>query len=108
MKKESLEFTHKGPEIYLTNPLPKKDRDIITWPTNPRFIVSQLKHYLREELGEAKNCPNCGGLLPELTLVYKGKTYSFTCTQIIGKRGWVIAKTNYEQFSKYCQAKTYG
>jgi hypothetical protein len=40
------------------------------------------------------NCPNCGGLIPELEIQDKERSFRFTCTQIV-ENGKTLAQTDY-------------
>ena len=68
------------------------------------FMV-ELRKFLQEDMAKPKYCPNCGGMLPELSFEYKGKRFRFTC-YMIEENGKTLAKTDYAKFAKYCKATT--
>jgi len=68
--------------------------------TSDKHMLKALKHFLSIELAQPKNCPNCGGLIPELSFTFKGKTYFFACYMITEDEK-VIAQTDYRKFAKY-------
>jgi len=48
------------------------------------------------------HCPNCGGLLPELSVIFENKLYKFTCYEIESmKTGKVLKKTDYKKLGEY-------
>ena len=50
------------------------------------------------------HCPNCGGLLPELSVIFENKLYKFTCYEIESmKTGKVLKKTDYKKFQNFLQ-----
>jgi len=68
----------------------------------PIDAYRRLREFLKCLPLKAKNCPNCGGIIPELSFTYEDTTYFFTCYQIL-KNGVVTAKTDYTKFAKYCK-----
>ena len=68
-------------------------------------VMVNLRQFLQEDMVKPKHCPNCGGMIPELSFEYKGKRFRFTC-YMIEENGKTIAKTDYTKFAKYCKAMT--
>jgi hypothetical protein len=51
--------------------------------------------------GAYYNCPDCGGILPEMSIKTENGTFLFTCTEIKDCEGKVLAKTDEEKLEKY-------
>lgn len=86
---------HVSYPIWLNPPENEEDTE-----ENNDDIVFSLRAIL-EKIAASKKCPNCGGLVPELYLNYKGKEYFLTCYQIV-ENDKLIAQTDYKKFAKYC------
>jgi hypothetical protein len=55
---------------------------------------------------DAKTCPNCGGIVPEITIKYNGKFFRLTCYNITDMKSHkTILETDYEKLSKYGKSK---
>lgn len=65
-------------------------------------IMVNLRQFLQGDMAKPKHRPNCGGILPELSLEYKGKRFRFTC-YMIEENGKTLVKTDYAKFAKYCK-----
>jgi hypothetical protein len=64
-------------------------------------LLEKLKEYLDRLGSSAHNCPNCGGVLDELSFEHKSKTYFFTCYKIAGQGKGIVAQTDYNKFHNY-------
>jgi len=62
-----------------------------------------LQSFFKTNLSHPQNCPSCGGIVPELSFRYKGKSYFFTC-YMITENSRIKAQTDYRKFAKYCKA----
>jgi len=72
------------------------------------YSASSIKNNLKVWLGKIladPQCPICGGLLPELSFQYNGRTYDFVCWKITDKKGEVLRETNYRKLATYLQAQ---
>jgi len=65
----------------------------------------KLDGLLNELLKEPKRCSGCGGITPELGVIYKGYTFLFTCYAIWenkdGKPSRKILETDYSRLAHY-------
>jgi len=66
-------------------------------------IASALTKAIDGLFKERSNCPNCGGIIPEICVLYKGKTFKFTCYDIVRCKKSLL-KTDYKLMESYCQA----
>jgi hypothetical protein len=76
--------------IHLYNGLRPPEAKETRWFAN-RSARSELNHAIHTHF---VNCPNCGGLIPELEIQDKERTFRFACTQII-ENGKTLAQTDY-------------
>lgn len=88
----------------MTKGKPQTHNGFILTLEDSEFMIG-LREFLQEDMANPKHCPNCGGMLPELSFDYKGKRFRFTC-YMIEQDGKIIAKTDYAKFAKYCRAMT--
>ncbi len=78
----------------------------------------KIRKTLKTLLEQKKHCPNCGGLVPELSFLMDGKEFLFVCHAIVQRESWTwdaqkeihtpqktLAQTDYKQFAKYCAKK---
>lgn len=101
-KKMQKECNDKHPtHIINANPNLRIDLDYCLEKEVGADVLSVLR-----ELSEGVyyRCPNCGGLLPEIVFHTADRDFLFTCTQIAGKEGKVIAETDYKLMENYLQA----
>ncbi len=83
-----------------------------------RRDTKKIQQTLKMLLEQKEHCPNCGGLVPELSFQMDGKQFTFTCHEIAEMETWkffnekethkprkVLAQTDYKQFAKYCAKK---
>lgn len=89
-----IELYHGTHEIY-----PEKGK--MEWNANTG-VRSELASYLRNN--SFPSCPNCGGLLPELVITDKEKTYAFTCTTI-AENDKFIRQTDYTKLLSFLLAR---
>jgi hypothetical protein len=71
----------------------------------PEDDASEIAHELMSAIyhlsKERSNCPLCGGIVPEICVLYRGKMFKFTCYDIVrGKKS--IFKTDYRLMERYC------
>jgi hypothetical protein len=66
-------------------------------------IFRSLQSFFKTNLSHPQNCPSCGGIVPELSFRYKGKSYFFTC-YMITENSKVKAQTDYQKFAEYYKA----
>lgn len=53
-------------------------------------------------LGKLEHCSVCGGLYPEITMLFANKRYLFTCYRVETlKRGKMLMQTDYKRMSEY-------
>jgi len=66
-----------------------------------RELMKAIREVLEEILtNPQRNCPNCGGIRPEIVFKFKEHNYFFICWKI-KKKSKTIAETDYEKFVKY-------
>ena len=66
-----------------------------------RKLMKATREVLEEILkNPERNCPNCGGMRPEIVFKFKDHNYFFTCWKI-KKKNRTIAETDYEKFVRY-------
>jgi len=71
-----------------------------------RELMKAIRQVLDDILtNPQRNCPNCGGIRPEIVIKYKEHNYFFTCWKI-KKKNKTIAETDYEKFVKYFDSET--
>ena len=80
-------------------------------------VIEDIRKFLRNDLGKHhRNCPDCGGLLPELRIFYRDVEYDFTCIEItslepFGQTGMVmatvLARTDYTKLKERIEKETY-
>jgi len=71
-----------------------------------RELMKAIRQVLDEILANPqRNCPNCGGIRPEIVFKYKGHNYFFTCWKI-KKKNKTIAETDYASFVEYFDSET--
>jgi len=83
--------------------------------------INQIRELLETLLDGKNHCPNCGGLIPELSLVMAGKQFHFVCHEIAEqeKFSWegdkekhtprkVLATTDYKKLVEYLKKRTGG
>ena len=120
----ALKETHEHEELkILTDPKEIEegrlddDHGIITHPWDKEFLdilqhdgenlVLTMKR-IAKGLKSRKNvhCPNCGGLTPELVIVFDGKFYFFTCHEVKDlKTNKILLQTDYKQLKIYAEQK---
>ena len=66
-------------------------------------VSEQVLRFL-ENLHKGKYfmCPECGGILPEISFSYKHCHYKFICTKITDGKDNVIAETDYKLLERQC------
>ena len=63
-------------------------------------IVTAFANAIQSLDEEMSHCPNCGGIVPEICILYKGKVFKFTCYDIVrGKKS--LLKTDYKLMESY-------
>jgi hypothetical protein len=63
-------------------------------------IVTDFANAIQTIDEEMSNCPNCGGIVPEICVLYKGKVFKFTCYDIVkGKKS--LLKTDCKLMESY-------
>ena len=73
-------------------------------PEEAHDVASHLTRAMTHLWKDRKKCPNCGGIVPEIHVEWKGRQYQFTCYKIVSlKSGKVLLKTNYKKFGEYCK-----
>jgi len=67
--------------------------------------IKGLERVLEHNISKAVNCPSCGGLVPEISFIWRGREYWFTCYKIVDfDRHEIVAETDYSKFAKYSEA----
>jgi hypothetical protein len=69
------------------------------WYAN-RSTRSELDHAVHTHF---VNCPNCGGLIPDLQIIGKERTLRFTCTEVV-EDGKTLAQTDYTKLLSHLLA----
>ena len=68
-------------------------------------IASELTSAIDNLFKKRSKCPNCGGIMPEINVLYKGKMFKFACYDIVRGRKSIL-KTDYEKLGKYLTGKS--
>lgn len=69
---------------------------------DPYDVSSDLALAIWHLRKDRKNCPNCGGIVPEITVKWKDREYRFTCYKIVSlKSGKTLSRTDYKRMRDY-------
>lgn len=103
-----------------TKPYPNKSFShpvtVVHFDLPRRRETKQIQKVLKELQKHRKSCPNCGGLLPEISFYMAGKQFYFVCYRIedCERTIWdgekeihtptkVLATTDYAKLGSYCE-----
>jgi hypothetical protein len=65
-------------------------------------IARELAGAIYDIWKNRKKCPNCGGIVPEITVEWEGRQYRFTCYKIVSKKsGKTLLETDYKKLAHY-------
>ena len=98
------ENVHQTNVISLYSGLTDHDTNITKWYAN---YASEVRRKLSNVVHtQFRNCPTCGGLLPDLEVQDRERSFRFVCTQIIeNEKGKVIMQTDYSKLLFYLLAE---
>jgi hypothetical protein len=65
-------------------------------------VAGQLAIAIQDIWKNRKKCPNCGGIVPEITVQWEEREYRFACWKIVSKKsGKTLLETDYKKLAHY-------